>query len=83
MKVCDVVLNSVWYDPRVRKQINEYLRENHELVCVGLKCGRYDAQKIKEMPCKTIVIMPDARYDGRQRGVFRYYKYWRKKQVLS
>ena len=26
MKICDVVLNSVWFDPRVRKQIMEYQR---------------------------------------------------------
>ena len=27
MKVCDVVLNSIWYDPRVRKQIIEYRKQ--------------------------------------------------------
>ena len=25
MKICDVVKNSVWYDPRVRKQVISYL----------------------------------------------------------
>ncbi len=78
MKVCDVVLNSVWYDPRVRKQISEYLAGGNDLVCVGLKCSRYDEQKVAEMPCRTTVIMPDPRYDGRQRGMLRYYKYVRK-----
>ena len=37
MRVCDVVSNSVWYDPRVRKQIVEYMNNNVDIVCVGLK----------------------------------------------
>ena len=32
MKVCDVVLNSIWYDPRVRKQIKGYISNGIELV---------------------------------------------------
>ena len=30
MKVCDCVKDAVWYDPRVRKQIDEYLM-NYDL----------------------------------------------------
>ena len=47
MKVCDVVLNSIWYDPRVRKQIVEYQTNNVDVVAVGLKCSRYNAEKVK------------------------------------
>ena len=46
MKVCDVVCNSVWYDPRVRKQIAEYQAQGVELVCVGQKCQRYDEERL-------------------------------------
>ena len=74
MKVCDVVLNSVWYDPRVRKQIIEYRNQNIDVVAIGLKCNRYDEEKIKNMPCKTIVVKIDSRYDGPQRNVFRKLK---------
>ncbi len=74
MKVCDVVLDSVWFDPRVRKQINEYLANGVELTCIGFKCNRYDAEKIAQMPCKTIVLETDKGYRGVQRNVFKKMK---------
>ena len=46
MKVCDVVLNSVWLDPRVTKQVAEYVNAGIDVVCVGMKCRRYDEEKI-------------------------------------
>ena len=53
MKICDVVLNSVWFDPRVRKQIAEYIKQDDiDLVCVGWKCNKFDAEKVNEVPCK-------------------------------
>lgn len=70
MKICDVVMNSVWYDPRVRKQIVEYLNDGVELACVGYECPRYDAEKIKQMPCKVNIVMRDKKYLGKQRNVF-------------
>lgn len=75
MKVCDVVCNSVWYDPRVRKQIIEYKNNGIEVCSVGLKCDRYDAEKIAQVPCKTNVVCIDEKYDGKQKGIFR--KLWR------
>lgn len=74
MKVCDVVLNSVWFDPRVRKQIAEYLANGIDLCCVGKKCNRYDEEKVNQMPCKTVIVTPDPRYEGRQKSVFRKLK---------
>ena len=69
MKVCDVVLNSIWCDPRVRKQINAYMScEDVELSCVGLKCQRYDEQKVKDIPCHVDFAEIDPRYKGRQRN---------------
>ena len=71
MKVCDVVLNSIWYDPRVRKQINEYLANGIELSCVGFKCNRYNEEKISQIPCPTTVVSIDSKYAGRQRNVLK------------
>ena len=53
MRVCDVVLNSIWCDPRVRKQIVEYQNNDIEVMCVGMKCPRYDAEKVANMPCSV------------------------------
>lgn len=69
MRICDVVMNSVWYDPRVRKQIVEYLNNGVDLACVGYECGRYDVEKIKQIPCKINVVMQDKRYLGKQRSI--------------
>ena len=74
MKVCDVVLNSIWYDPRVRKQIVEYQTNNVDVVAVGLKCSRYNAEKVKLIPCDATIVEIDPRFDGQQRGIFRKLK---------
>lgn len=62
MKVCDVVLNSVWYDPRVRKQIVEYINNGIEVVCVGFKDNRYDAEKVACVPCPVVLADIDEKY---------------------
>lgn len=64
MKICDVVLNSIWYDPRVRKQLVSYLDNGHETVCVGFRCERYDAQKVAELPCPATIVDIGEEYRG-------------------
>ncbi len=65
MKVCIVVLNSVWMDPRVRKQIAEYHNNGIEVCCVGNRCQCFDDGEIKKMPCPvSMVILPDE-YTGK------------------
>lgn len=70
MRVCDVVLNSIWYDPRVRKQIIEYKENNIEVSCVGLKCNRYNDQEVQKIPCRTTITEIPEKYDGKQKTVF-------------
>ena len=68
MRVCVVVLNSVWYDPRVRKQIASYMDNGIDLSCVGYKCERYDKEKVALIPCPVTIVENDPRYEGRQRS---------------
>ena len=70
MKVCDVVCNSVWYDPRVRKQITEYLNQGVELSCVGYKCSRYDKDKIKQLFCRTDIAEINENYIGSGKSIW-------------
>ena len=57
MKICVVVCNSIWFDPRVNKQIESYLRNNEvELSCVGVKCNRYNAEKINQLKCPVSIV---------------------------
>ena len=69
MKVCDVVLNSVWYDPRVRKQLVEYKAQGIDVVCVGLKCARYDEEKLSIIPCEYVIVDPQSKYSGKQKSI--------------
>ena len=85
MKICDVVLNSIWYDPRVRKQIAEYIRNGFEVSCVGFKCMRYDAKKVSELPCKADIVSVKKRYEGKKLSVFQKIirEYLKKKDVTE
>ena len=68
MRVCDVVLNSIWYDPRVRKQIVEYKAKGIDVVCVGMQCARYDVEKIANIPCPVTIVSISEKYQGKQRN---------------
>ena len=74
MKICDVVLNSVWFDPRVRKQIIEYVNQGVDVVAIGSKCMRYDEEKVNALPCKTVITRIDEQYYGPQKSFFRKLK---------
>jgi len=67
MKVCVIVNNSVWFDPRVRKQIDEYIRAGHEVHVVGHKCSRYDKDRVAQIPAPTTIVSVD-KYKGKQRS---------------
>ncbi len=68
MRVCVVVLNSIWFDPRVRKQLISYNDNNFDVVCVGYKCKKFDAQKVSDIPCDCTVVDRDPRFPGKQRS---------------
>lgn len=55
MKVCDCVKNSIWYDPRVRKQIAEYKRNNIDIVAVGCICPRYSKEEVDKIECPVLL----------------------------
>lgn len=65
MKICDVVKDSIWFDPRVRKQVLEYVNRGIELVCVGTKDNRYDEKRVKEIPCQVHLVPMKASYSKR------------------
>ncbi len=71
MKICDVVLNSVWHDPRVTKQIAEYINYGVELSCVGMTDKRNDEARIAQIPCPVILVERNAVLGGRQRSVLK------------
>jgi len=72
MKICLVVIDSIWYDPRVRKQIVTYIQQDDiELTCVGFKDARYDAEQIAKVPCKTVIAEIAPELLGRQTSIVR------------
>lgn len=51
VKVCDCVKDAIWYDPRVRKQIDEYINCGVEVEAVGVMDPRYDEMEVEKIPC--------------------------------
>ena len=71
MKICDIVLNSIWFDPRVRKQITEYLNQGEDITVIGVKCVRYDESKIASIPCKTLIAKINEKFERKQNNFLR------------
>ena len=68
MKICDVVKNSVWYDPRVRKQVLSYQNiKDCEVSVVGLKDLAYNTEKLERFPCKIQLVNIDKKYFSKNR----------------
>ncbi len=70
MVICDVVKNSVWYDPRVKKQIYSYLENGCELTCIGVITKRYNEEEVAKIPCKVILADIDEKYYSEKRTFF-------------
>lgn len=70
MRVCDVVKDSVWYDPRVKKQIYSYLENKQEIICVGIKDPRFNQNEVDKIPCKVDLVDIDEHYYGKKRTIF-------------
>lgn len=56
MKVCDVVMDSVWYDPRVRKQIQQYKGNDIDLSVVGIEDSRINYDEIQKLDCQLSIV---------------------------
>lgn len=62
MKVCDVVKNSVWFDPRVRKQLYAYVENNIDVVALGNYDKRYNSDEVEKLPCKVTLVKKKEKY---------------------
>lgn len=62
VKVCNCVKDAIWYDPRVRKQIDEYLNCEVEVEAVGVMDPRYDEMEVKKIPCKVKISKINNKY---------------------
>lgn len=56
MKIADIVKNSIWYDPRVRKQLAEYTRRPENVVAVGITDVRYNREAVEILPCRAVLV---------------------------
>lgn len=68
MKICDVVMNTIWFDPRVRKQIIEYKNHGFDVYGVGYNNGKNDKEKIASIPCQVTIADIPAKYKAKQRN---------------
>lgn len=56
IKVCVVVRNSVWHDPRVIKQLKEYRKYGCELYVVGEEDNRYVEEEVSKILANVHII---------------------------
>lgn len=70
MKVCIIVKNSFWFDPRVRKQILEYQKHNIDIYCIGIKDNKYDPEKLKAFNATFKLVNVNNDYYGPKRNFF-------------
>ena len=70
MIVCDVVKNSIWYDPRVKKQIKSYVNNGVEVVCVGVKDPRFNENEVEKLPCRVLLSDIKQKYYSKSRTIF-------------
>ena len=69
IKVCDVVRNSVWYDPRVIKQIDEYVKADFDVYVIGEEDNRYNATEIERIPASVRIVKIKDKYKRFQNKV--------------
>jgi glycosyltransferase involved in cell wall biosynthesis len=62
MKVCMIVLNSVWHDPRVRREATSAAAYGIDTTVVGMMEPGYVKEKVDELPFKTVLVELDAKY---------------------
>jgi len=68
LKLCVVVNNSIWYDPRVNKQIEVYRTQpDVELCCVGMHCTRYDAAKVEAYGLPITIVSKPKKYNRKMK----------------
>lgn len=68
MRICVVVCNSIWYDPRVNRQIEVYrVQQDVELCCVGVESETYDEAKIKAYGIPIEIVKIPKKYKGKMK----------------
>ena len=66
MIVCDVVMNSIWFDPRVNRQIYSYSEQDDiKLVCVGVKDRRFDIERLNQYSFPIKLAETPEKYQGK------------------
>lgn len=74
-KICIVIMESIWWNPRVRKQILSYnIEDDLNISCVGFMDKRYDKEKVDEVPCETQIVTIDERLYGKQKSILKKLK---------
>lgn len=69
IKVCDIVRNSVWYDPRVNKQLQEYIAHDFEVHIVGEEDDRTNYDEINKLPGFSHIVTIPNKYYKRQNKI--------------
>jgi len=59
LRVCNIVLDSVWFDPRVRRALKTCIDNQIDIYSVGIKDKAYDEEKLNDLQCPVIIVKND------------------------
>lgn len=66
IRICNVVRNSIWHDPRVRKQIEEYNKHGFSMFLVGEEDSRMDKNEIASLKGEVHIVKIKEKFKKRR-----------------
>lgn len=66
IRICNVVRNSIWHDPRVRKQIEEYNKYGFSMFLVGEEDSRVDKNEIASLKGEVHIVKIKEKFKKRR-----------------
>lgn len=70
MKISMIVFNTVWNDPRVRREATSTFKKGIETIVLGLKDFDYNKEKVNALPFPVSLIEIDSKYYRPSRTFF-------------
>lgn len=75
MRIVNIVLNSIWHDPRVRRTATSTFEAGYDITVLGEKDENFNIVEIKKLPFKTVILEAmDAKYYAPNNSKFKKFK---------
>lgn len=75
MKICNIVMDSIWYDPRVRRTIQSCRNAGLEIYAVGVVDNEYNENRVRELDFPVKLVDADKAYEHKKKNIFTVLKW--------